>query len=395
MWHVPEVWPDSPYNQDVIADLARKRVDLFINISSSPFQRGKTRVRRELVEHHIRRWKRPFLFVNQVGGNDEVLFDGNSFALNGRGESLGQAPGFREALLVLDTDVPAEPNGKEPSDLEQVRAALVMGIRDYARKCGFTRIVLGLSGGIDSSVTAALAVEALGRENVLGVLMPSPFSSKGSLRDTSQLVQNLGIAHRTIPITPLLRTFERTLKPAFKGFRRDVTEENLQARIRGTLLMALSNKFGMLLLTTGNKSEMSMGYCTLYGDMNGGLAALSDVPKTLVYPLGRLLNRSRAVIPEACFTKAPSAELRPHQTDQDSLPPYEILDALIEAYVEEGKDVDDIMPLGYGRRLVERVLATIDRNEYKRRQAPPGLRISPKAFGIGRRMPIARGDFRK
>jgi NAD+ synthase (glutamine-hydrolysing) len=394
MWHVPSIWPQTPYRQDPIKGLARHRADILINISSSPFQRGKTRLRLDLIRHHARRRRRPFLFVNQVGGNDEVLFDGHSLAVNANGEIVAQAKGFREDLVVFDSAALTPLPEHEESELEQIREALVMGLRDYTRKCGFDKVVLGLSGGIDSAVTAALAVEALGPANVLGVSMPSPYSSRGSVQDVRTLAKNLGLRLLSLPITPVFSAFKNSLKPAFHGRRPDVTEENLQARIRGTLLMAMSNKFGMLLLTTGNKSELSMGYCTLYGDMNGGLAVISDVMKTQIYKLGRLLNERRAVIPEACFTKPPSAELRPNQTDQDSLPPYEVLDAIVEAYVEEGKDVAEIQQLGYPKSLVEKVLLTIDRNEYKRRQAPPGLRISSKAFGMGRRMPIARGDFR-
>jgi NAD+ synthase (glutamine-hydrolysing) len=342
----------------------------------------------------VRRWRRPFLFVNQVGGNDEVLFDGHSFALDARGQVLGHAPGFREDLVLVDTAKTGEQAWLDDPAIGQVKDALVMGLSDYTQKCGFKKVVLGLSGGIDSSVTAALAVEALGKDNVLGVSMPSPFSSKGSITDAQRLSKNLGIKLISIPITPVFSTYKRSLRKAFGRRPPDVTEENLQARIRGTLLMALSNKFGMLLLTTGNKSELSMGYCTLYGDMNGGLAVISDVLKTTVYEIGRLINERRDVIPVACFTKPPSAELRPNQIDQDSLPPYEVLDAIVEAYIEEGKDVEDIEQMGYPKALVQKLLAVIDRNEYKRRQAPPGLRISEKAYGIGRRMPIARGDFR-
>jgi len=394
MWHVKTVWPESPYTHDPVADLARKRCDIFINISSSPFHRGKTVIRRDLVRHHARRWHTPFVFVNQAGGNDEVLFDGHSFALDRKGELLGQAAGFDEDLLLIDTKKSGETVWKAESDIRQIHDALVMGLRDYTRKCGFQRVVLGLSGGIDSAVTAALAVEALGRKNVLGVSMPSPYSSKGSVTDAESLAKNLGIQLISLPITPVFSAYKQSLKRAFGRRPPDVTEENLQARIRGTLLMALSNKFGTLLLTTGNKSELSMGYCTLYGDMNGGLAVISDVLKTTVYNIGRLINERREIIPEASFTKPPSAELRPNQTDQDSLPPYEVLDAIVEAYVEDSKDAGDIAAMGYGRPLVEKILRTIDRNEYKRRQAPPGLRISEKAFGMGRRMPIARGDFR-
>jgi NAD+ synthase (glutamine-hydrolysing) len=330
-----------------------------------------------------------------VGGNDEVLFDGHSFAVDAKCRLLSQAAGFAEDLILIDTTKDGEAVWREESDIRQIHDALVMGLRDYTRKCGFQKVVLGLSGGIDSAVTAALAVEALGKRNVLGVSMPSPYSSRGSITDAQKLARHLGIQWVSLPITPIFSTYKLSLKRAFGDRPPDVTEENLQARIRGTLLMALSNKFGMLLLTTGNKSEMSMGYCTLYGDMNGGLAVISDVLKTTVYNIGRLINERHEIIPEACFTKPPSAELRPHQTDQDSLPPYEILDAIVEAYIERGKNIDDIIKEGYSRTLVTTILESIDRSEYKRRQAPPGLRISEKAFGIGRRMPIARGVYRR
>lgn len=394
MWHVPTLWPLSPYNVDPVGELARQGANLFINISSSPFQRGKTRVRLDLIRHHANRTGKPFLFVNQVGGNDEILFDGHSLALNANGGVMAQGKGFTEDLIIVDTDKKETTGWQDEQDVLQIKEALVMGIRDYARKCKFQSVVLGLSGGIDSAVTAALAVEALGKEHVVGLLMPSPFSSRGSLTDALALAKNLGIRTHTISISPLFATYKKSLKKSFAGRKPDVAEENLQARIRGTLLMAMSNKFGSLLLTTGNKSELSMGYCTLYGDMNGGLAVISDVLKTTVYRLGRALNLKREVIPEASFSKPPSAELRPNQTDQDSLPPYEILDGIVAAYVEEGKDVQEIVARGYEEKLVRRVVSTIDRNEYKRRQAAPGLRISPKAFGMGRRMPIARGDFR-
>jgi len=394
MWHVPSVWAGSPYKRDPVAELAKKGCDFFINISASPFHQGKTQLRLDLIRHHAQRWNKPFLFVNQVGGNDEVLFDGHSIAVDAKGRVLAQAAGFREDLILVDTTRTGQEEWQDDPAIHQVGDALVMGLKDYTRKCGFKKVVLGLSGGIDSAVTAALAVEALGKNNVVGVSMPSPFSSKGSIIDAQKLSKRLGIKLLSIPITSVFLSYKKSLKKTFGRRPPDVTEENLQARIRGTLLMALSNKFGMLLLTTGNKSELSMGYCTLYGDMNGGLAVISDVLKTTVYKLGRLINRRKEIIPEASFTKPPSAELRPNQTDQDSLPPYEVLDAIVQAYVEEGKDVAEITALGYSRSLVEKVLETIDRSEYKRRQAAPGLRISEKAFGMGRRMPIARGDFR-
>lgn len=394
MWNDAHFWPRCIYPVDPVQLLFKQGSDLFINISSSPFHRGKTKLRLDLIQSHVRQTHRPFFFVNQAGGNDELIFDGRSLALDAEGNLLALGKSFQEDLLVVDSDAQGALSWKEDSDIQQVHDALVVGLRDYARKCGFRKALLGLSGGIDSSVTAVLAVEALGKKNVLGVSMPSPFSSRGSVVDAMNLSKHIGIKSISLSISSVFASFKKTLRPAFGRRPPDVTEENLQARIRGTLLMALSNKFGMLLLTTGNKSELSMGYCTLYGDMNGGLAVISDVPKTMVYALGRWINQDREIIPEACFTKPPSAELRPHQTDQDSLPPYEMLDAIIEAYVEEGKDVEEITLQGYPKNIVQKVLETIDRNEYKRRQAPPGLRITPKAFGIGRRMPIARGDFR-
>jgi len=395
MWHVPDVWPETPYQRDPVAALARQGADVFINLSASPFHHGKSRLRLDLVRHHVEKYKRPFFYVNQAGGNDELIFDGNSFAVNGEGQVIMQAKSFQEDLVIADTRARRKNTAwQEVSDIEQLHDALVLGLRDYAHKCGFKKIVLGLSGGIDSSVTAALAVRALGKENVLGVLMPSPYSSKGSISDSVDLAERLGIKTLSIPISSVFSSFLKTLKPAFRKTRPDVTEENLQARIRGTLLMALSNKFGALLLTTGNKSELSVGYCTLYGDMNGGLAVISDVFKTMVYRLGRFINEEHVVIPEACFTKPPSAELRPDQTDQDSLPPYEVLDPIVAAYVEDGQDADEIAALGHPKALVSKILTAIDRSEYKRRQAPPGLRITAKAFGMGRRMPIARGEFR-
>jgi NAD+ synthase (glutamine-hydrolysing) len=395
MWHVPELWPQTPYRKDPVAELGRKRADVFINLSSSPFHRGKGGDRLALAQHHVAKFKKPFLFVNQVGGNDELIFDGNSFAIDAQGRLMTQAHAFREDLRLVNVKGQGhESIWSDGPDIEQIHDALVLGLRDYTRKCGFKKVLLGLSGGIDSSVTAALAVRALGKENVLGVLMPSPFSSKGSLSDSLALAKKLGIKTKTIPISPAFATYLRSLKPAFRGHSSTLAEENLQARIRGTILMALSNTFGMLVLTTGNKSELSMGYCTLYGDMNGGLAVISDVLKTTVYRLGQFINQDRDIIPEACFTKPPSAELRPNQTDQDSLPPYDVLDPIVEAYVEDGKDVEEITAMGYPRLLVEKILKSIDASEYKRRQAAPGLRLTSKAFGMGRRMPIARGNFR-
>jgi NAD+ synthase (glutamine-hydrolysing) len=395
MWNPPDFWPRAPYAKNPVEELAKKGAQIFINISSSPFHHGKTRLRLELIESHVRRIRRPFFFVNQVGGNDELIFDGHSLAVDRKGRLIARGKGFTEDLVIVETRAEGKLEWRPTGDIEEIRDALVLGLRDYVRKCGFHKVVLGLSGGIDSAVTAVLAVEAVGAGNVLGVAMPGPYSSKGSLTDAFKLAKSIKIKLLRIPISSSFSSLKSSLAPAFRGLAADVTEENLQARIRGVLLMALSNKFGALLLSTGNKSELSMGYCTLYGDMNGGLAVISDVPKTRVYELGRLLNLRRRVIPETTFTKPPSAELRPNQTDQDSLPPYEVLDAIVMAYVEDGQDVDGIAARGFPRELVQEILTTIDRNEYKRRQAAPGLRITPKAFGMGRRLPIARGDFRR
>jgi NAD+ synthase (glutamine-hydrolysing) len=394
MWNDAELWPKRLYQGDPILGLRRKGANLMINISGSPYHRQKSHVRLDMVRNYARQTRSPFIFVNQVGGQDELVFDGNSFAVDAEGRVLAQARGFQEDLVIVDTAARGTFNWRQTEDIADVHDALVLGLRDYARRCGFQKVLLGLSGGIDSAVTAVLAARALGPGHVLGVSMPSPYSSKGSLDDARALARNLGMAMHTVPITPIFSSYKNSLKPVFGKRPEDVAEENLQARIRGTLLMALSNKFNMLLLTTGNKSELSMGYCTLYGDMNGGLAVISDVPKTSVYDLARFINKDREVIPDASLTKPPSAELRPNQTDQDSLPPYEELDAIVEAYVEEGLDVEDIAARGHSPDLVKKILTTIDRNEYKRRQAAPGLRITPKAFGIGRRLPIARADFR-
>jgi NAD+ synthetase len=334
-----------------------------------------------------------------VGGNDELIFDGNSLAFDAAGNLMAAGAAFAEDLVLVDLDSPAAIQPATVKPAAALHEALVLGLHDYARKCGFKSVVLGLSGGIDSAVTACLAVAALGPENVMGVSMPSQFSSKGSRDDAGELARNLGIRWETIPIQAVFEQFKGSLQPAFKGLPEDTTEENIQARIRGTTLMALSNKFGHLLLTTGNKSELAVGYCTLYGDMNGGLGVIADVPKTMVYELARHINESGKrkagrpgfPIPEASITKAPSAELRPNQTDQDTLPPYDVLDAIIKRYVEEAKSAAEIVKeTGYDEKLVRDVVRKIDLNEYKRKQAPPCLRVTTKAFGIGRRVPIAQ-----
>jgi len=329
-----------------------------------------------------------------VGGNDELIFDGNSVALSADGSLLARGKPFQDDFLIVDTDSGKSLEWIEAPLMERLYQALVLGTRDYARKCGFRGAVVGLSGGIDSTVTACLAAEALGKENVLGVSMPSRYSSEGSVTDARTVAENLGIEFRVIPIEGPFGAYLETLAPVFQGREEDVTEENIQARIRGNLLMAISNKFGHLLLSTGNKSELAVGYCTLYGDMAGGLAVIADVPKTRVYELARYINQSRPLIPESVLTKAPSAELRPNQTDQDTLPPYEVLDPILEAYIEDGHELDEISAQGYDRDLVKEIVRRVDANEYKRYQAPPALKVTPRAFGSGWRMPIARSHNR-
>ena len=338
------------------------------------------------------------MLVNQVGGNDSLIFDGSSFALNRAGISIAQAPAFQEDIVFVDTadlhsdHLPTalpEPD-PEPDSESELFSALVLGTRDYVRKTGFRRALVGLSGGIDSALVAVIAAQALGAENILAIGMPSQYSSTGSVEDSRQLAENLGIRFEILPIGPIFHQFTSTLEPLFTGFAPDLTEENLQSRIRGTLLMALSNKFSSLVLTTGNKSEMSVGYCTLYGDMVGALAVIGDLLKTRVYELCRWINRDRAIIPEAILAKAPSAELRPDQKDSDSLPPYEILDPILAAYVERGESTEEIITRhSFARPLVESVVALVERSEYKRQQAAPVLKVTPKSFGSGRRFPIA------
>ena len=367
--------------------------DLIVNLSASPFHAAKSRVRRELVLRQAARAGAPMLYCNMVGGNDELLFDGRSLAVGPDGTLYGEGASFAEELLVVDLDQAAgeaAPIFKELPFEEEVVEALTMGIRDYAARCGFKTAVLGLSGGIDSALVAALAARALGPDAVYAVGMPGPFSSEGSITDARDLAQNLGIHFDIVPVNGVYMAFLDALERPFAGRARDVAEENLQARARGTVLMALSNKFGHLLLTTGNKSEMAVGYCTLYGDMNGGLAVIADVFKTDVYRLCRWLNRERELIPISTLTKPPSAELAPNQKDQDSLPPYDELDAILRLYVEGMVDPAKIVDAGHDPAIVERVVKLVVKSEYKRWQAPPGLRVSAKAFGMGRRMPLAQ-----
>lgn len=391
IWQQREHGERSLYDAKPLADLAEAGVDLVVNMSASPFVLDKHAFRRELFARQCRRYGLGLLYVNQVGGNDELIFDGGSCALGPDGEVWGQAKDFAEDLLLIDLDKPEIARREDVrSGIASVHEALVLGLRDYVVKCGFQSVVLGLSGGIDSAVTAALAVEALGADKVVGVALPSRYSSEHSMVDAKQLAKNLGIGFQVIPIEEAHRAMEGMLAEAFAGRESDITEENIQARLRGNILMALSNKFGHLLLTTGNKSELAVGYCTIYGDMAGGLAVISDVPKTMVYELARHINRAGTIIPETVITKAPSAELRPDQRDEDSLGPYEQLDAILQLYVEQEQSVEEIVAAGFEAEVVKRVIRLVDRNEYKRKQAAPGLKVTSRAFGFGRRMPIAQ-----
>ncbi|OLB02195.1 MAG: NAD+ synthase, partial [Candidatus Rokubacteria bacterium 13_2_20CM_70_12] len=421
-----DIWyPAGPTTAQALAG-----AELVVNVNGSPYHAGKARFREQMVATRAADDLVCVAYVNMVGGQDELVFDGASLIVNEHGQCVARGRQFEEDFVVADLDLeavfharlhdprrrkeklrageaaprivlpalpaaaqvpPVEPPTVAPLErVEEVFRALVLGTRDYVRKNGFARVVIGLSGGIDSSLVAAIAVEALGRENVAGVGMPSPYSSAGTRRDAQRVAKNLGIEYLSIPITPILRAYKRALARAFKGLKEDVTEENLQARIRGNLLMALSNKFGWLVLTTGNKSEYSVGYTTLYGDMAGGFAVIKDVPKMLVYEVARHVNASagRALIPATVFERAPSAELRPSQTDQDTLPPYAELDAILEGYVEEDRGVNDLVARGFAPETVRRVVAMVDRNEYKRRQAPIGVKITPRAFGRDWRLPI-------
>ncbi len=399
VWNDCDFWPKRLYHRDPVRELADQRADLFINISASPFTLDKAGFRRRMIGREAVAHARDFFYVNQVGGNDEIVFDGHSIGIDPEGREVVRAREFQEDFILYDVPVGGAPASARLAPVlgdacagsaeEAAYGALVLGLRDYAGKCGFTNAVVGLSGGIDSALTACLAADALGADQVLGVSMPTRYSSAGSLDDAAALVTRLGIPYRRIPIDGIYQAHLDVLAPVFAGFAPDTTEENLQARARGAVLMALSNKFGALLLSTGNKSELAVGYCTLYGDMCGGLAVISDVPKTLVYRLARYVNRDRVVIPESTLTKPPSAELRPDQRDSDSLPPYEQLDPIIQAYVEERLDVDAIAARGHDRTTVAEVVRLIDGSEYKRRQAAPGIKISSTAFGIGRRYPIA------
>jgi NAD+ synthetase len=401
LWNDEKMDPRRLYHQNPIADLHTAGAAIMINASASPFVVGKHDFRIELFGRQARQFGKPILVVNQVGGNDELVFDGNSTAFGADGSVIAQAKDFEEDLLLVD--IPPRSTGFQPvplkhglkthaTGIESIYKALVLGLRDYVGKCGFKSAVLGLSGGIDSALVAALAADALGADKVTGVAMPSRFSSDHSVNDARDLAKNLGIAFHVVPIADVHDAYERTLAEPFKGLKPDVTEENLQARVRGAILMAFSNKLNHLLLTTGNKSEIAVGYCTLYGDMCGGLAVISDVPKTMVWEMSRFINQcaGRELIPRSSIEKVPSAELRPNQTDQDSLPPYDVLDAILFHYIEEEKVASQIIGEGFDGDTVRKVIKLIDRSEYKRRQAAPGLKVTSRAFGFGRRMPIAQ-----
>jgi NAD+ synthase (glutamine-hydrolysing) len=411
LWNNEEFWGKRSYAVNPIADLAILGVDLIVNLSASPYTVGKQQLREAMLKHSAINFHQPVIYVNQVGGNDDLLFDGRSFALNRQGEIVCRASGFATDLVTVifnETKQDLELSSVSPtaeSEDEEIWHALVLGVQDYTRKCRFRKVVLGLSGGVDSALVAAIATAALGAENVLGVLMPSPYSSQHSVTDALALAEDLGIATQILPIGELMQGFDSTLADLFAGTEFGIAEENIQSRIRGNLLMAIANKFGYLLLSTGNKSEMAVGYCTLYGDMNGGLAVIADVPKTRVYSLCHWLNShpesintataatKTEIIPVNILTKAPSAELKPGQVDQDSLPPYEILDDILQRLIHNHESVEQIVAAGHDSVTVERVLQMIARAEFKRRQAPPGLKITDRAFGTGWRMPIASNWF--
>ena len=390
-WNDKQFWLKRLYPLDPVDALIRAGGNFVLNISASPFWIGKRQLRRDMLASIARQHKVPVVMVNQVGGNDSLVFDGSSLVLNSEGNVIAQGRSFEEDLITFDSKtLTGEMHEQVASDEASVYGALVLGTRDYIQKCGFQKAIIGLSGGIDSALTAAIAADAVGAENVIGVGMPGPYSSQGSIDDARTLAKNLGIRFELLSINQAYEAYRETLRDVFSGYAEDVTEENLQSRARGMILMALSNKFGAIVLSTGNKSELGVGYCTLYGDMVGGLAVISDVPKTLVYRVSEYVNSRRQVIPRATLEKPPSAELRANQKDSDSLPPYDILDAVLEDYVEDSHPAERIAAdRGIDIEVVRRVIRLVDRAEYKRQQAAPGLKISPKAFGYGRRFPIA------
>ncbi len=388
-WNAEDFWPRPLYSSNPIRSQVEKGADLLINISASPYEMTKLETRYEMLRNHVLKLGVPLVYVNLVGGNDDLLFDGNSLVLGSKGNIIARGKSFSEDLLIVDPDSPQELDYTDGIAVENLYHALVMGTRDYLHKCGFKSAVLGLSGGIDSAVTACIAAAALGPDNVLGVSMPSIYSATESYEDARALARNLDIKFEAIPIKQIFEQFKESLAGVFAGRPEDETEENLQARVRGTILMALSNKFGHLVLATGNKSELGAGYCTLYGDMVGGLAVISDVPKTLVYALAKYINRRKEIVPINTIQRPPTAELKPDQKDQDTLPEYDVLDGILKLRIEEQMSVDEIVASGYERETVEKLVRMIHANEYKRRQAAMGLKVTTRAFGSGRRMPIA------
>jgi NAD+ synthetase len=391
-WNDKDAIKKRIYDLDPVAEIVKDGANLIVNISASPFYMGKREFRLNMLSAIAKKYGVPLLHSNQSGGNDSLVFDGISAAFDPAGQLVARGADFKEDLIVFDTEHPStDIHPIAESEIESLNKALVAGTRDYVAKCGFSKAVVGLSGGIDSALTACIAVMALGPEQVHMVFMPSRYTSKDNYEDTQALAKNLGVELSTIPIDEMFAAFLKHLSPTFETSEPGITEQNIQARIRGTILMGLSNQYGYLVLSTGNKSELAVGYCTLYGDMSGGLAVISDVPKTAVYDLARHINRTQEIIPNRIITKPPSAELKPDQLDQDELPPYDALDAILKGYVEEFKGVDELVDLGFERELVEDIIARINRNEYKRHQAPPGLKVTSKAFGYGRRYPIAQG----
>jgi NAD+ synthase (glutamine-hydrolysing) len=390
-WNDPDLWLKRFYPFDPLEILANKGATLFINISASPFYIGKEEIRFHIIQNHAIKHQIPFIFVNQVGGNDELIFDGRSICVDKNGKPMEVFPFFHEHIQTIDTKLSRKSvNYHLQNKIESVYEALILGLKDYIKKCGFSKVVLGLSGGIDSAVVCCLAKEAIGNSNVLGVTMPGPYSSKGSIEDSRKIANNLGIQFKIIPISSIYKTYIESLTEPLKlNNEIDVTLENIQARIRGNILMALSNKYGYLVLSTGNKSELAVGYCTLYGDMSGGLAVISDVPKTMVYKLAHFINHKSKVIPDEIIKKKPSAELKPDQKDQDFLPEYDILDEILNYYVDEGYSLENILDLNFDPEIVKWIVNAVNKNEYKRRQVAPGLKVTTKAFGMGRRMPIA------
>jgi NAD+ synthase (glutamine-hydrolysing) len=385
-----EYLPRPLYDVEPVRALVEQGAEIILNLSASPFRLGAPACRLEMIAAQARTYQRPICYCNLVGGNDQLIFDGNSIAVNASGVSIAQLEAFREDEKIVDTNSIDAIEFREAKTEEQLLAALSLGLRDYCRKCNFRSAVVGLSGGVDSAVTAVIAVDALGAENVTGVSMPSPYSSRGSIEDARGLARNLGIKFVEIPIAEAFKVFKAQFKDIFKGLRENETEENMQPRLRAMTLMALSNKFGQLVLSTGNKSELSVGYCTIYGDMAGGLGVISDVPKTTIYEFARWINRKGEIIPTSTIEKAPSAELKPNQKDQDTLPPYEILDQILQLYVEENLSARDIIARGFDEKTVRWVQRRVNLNEYKREQAAPGLKVTSRAFGMGRKMPIAQ-----